>query len=387
VGKRIVVLSASMGSGHDAVADEIVRRLCAAGHRARRVDVLELLPAGIGAGLRSFYRTTILRFPFVYAALYSVFFRPGPGPRPGSAPLAALAEERLLALVERDRTDAVVPVFHLAAQLTGRLRGRGALTAPATVVVTDFVAHRQWLHPGNDLHLCVTPEAARVTRRATGHPGLTTGPILAPRFSSPAPGADRWRHRLELCAPGRPPVLLSAGAWGAGTRIAATARLLAGAGYLPVTLCGRDERLRRQMQRSPDVLALGWEEDLPGLMAASRALVDNAAGQTALEALAAGVPVIGYRPIPGHGKDGVREMAALGLTDHATDPWALVRSLDALTAPGPLRERRVAAGRHLSSDFAAVADRCVRQGFTDIDRIVAETGTDTSTNTGANTSW
>lgn len=146
---------------------------------------------------------------------------------------------------------------------------------------------------------------------------------------------------------------LAAGAWGAGSRLAATSRLLASAGYLPVVLCGRNERLRRELSRSPEVWAIGWEPDLPGLLAASRAVVDNAAGQTALEALAAGVPVVGYRPVPGHGLEGVRHMAALGVSDHARDAEELVRLLDTLTAPGAARDRRIAAGRRLFIGDAA----------------------------------
>ncbi|MCZ9336647.1 galactosyldiacylglycerol synthase, partial [Streptomyces sp. TRM76130] len=83
-----------------------------------------------------------------------------------------------------------------------------------------------------------------------------------------------------------------------------------GHGWLPVVLCGADERLRRALSRVPGVLALGWVTDMPGLLHAARALVDNAAGQTAVQALAAGLPVVGHRPIPGHGADGVRAMAA-----------------------------------------------------------------------------
>ncbi|WP_055552307.1 galactosyldiacylglycerol synthase [Streptomyces sp. NBRC 110028] len=353
--QRFLVVSASMGAGHDAVAAELVRRLERAGHRADRVDVLALLPAGVGPGLRAFYRTAVRRAPVVYAGIYRAFFQPGPGPapgpgrgpRPGTAPLAALAEARLLALTERLRPAAVVPVFHLAAQLTGRLRARGTLTVPSAVVVTDFAVHRQWLHPGNDLHLCVTEDAAEHIRRSLGRPALATGPLVAERFLGPAPGAAGWRRRFDAHTPGRPPVALSAGAWGAGTRLTATARLLSAAGYLPVALCGRDERLRHRLSRWPGVMALGWEPDLPGLLAATRALVDNAAGQTALEALATGVPVVGYRPIPGHGREGVRRMAALGLTDHAADSGELLRLLDALTAPSEPRERRIAAGRRL----------------------------------------
>ncbi|MGK5643230.1 hypothetical protein ACSNOK_33820, partial [Streptomyces sp. URMC 126] len=47
--------------------------------------------------------------------------------RPSTAPLAVLAERRLREDVDRWRPDAVVSTFHLAAQVTGRMRARGAL--------------------------------------------------------------------------------------------------------------------------------------------------------------------------------------------------------------------------------------------------------------------
>ncbi|MDT3400849.1 galactosyldiacylglycerol synthase, partial [Streptomyces sp. B1866] len=172
------------------------------GHRARRADVLDLLPGGVGSGLRAFYRAAVRRAPVVYAGLYAAFFRGGRGDlRPGSAPLAALAADRLLALVARERPDAVVPVFHLAAQLTGGLRARGALPVPSTVVITDFAVHRQWLHPGNDLHLCLTPHAAREVRHAVGRPAVVTGPVVDGAFREAAPGAADWRRLLAARAP------------------------------------------------------------------------------------------------------------------------------------------------------------------------------------------
>ncbi|GHH86778.1 hypothetical protein GCM10018793_60020 [Streptomyces sulfonofaciens] len=342
---RFLVLSASMGRGHDAVAAELSRRLRAAGHHTARADVLDLLPGSLGSGLRGFYRTAVGRFPAVYAGVYAAFFRPGRGPRPGSAPLAALAERSLLDMVARERPDVVVATFHLSAQLTGRLRARGALPVPAAVVITDFAAHRQWLHPGNDLQLCLTPAIAERVEEALGRPAVVSGPLVGERFLGPAPTAPRWRARLAGTPGG--PVLLSAGAWGVGTRVAHTAWLVSAAGYLPVVLCGDNARLRREVSREPGALALGWVDDMPGLLGACRALIDNAAGQTALEALAAGVPVIGYRPIPGHGVAGVRTMAELGLSDHAWDSWSLIRSLDTLAPPGPVRDRRVAAGQAL----------------------------------------
>ncbi|MEV7127724.1 galactosyldiacylglycerol synthase [Streptomyces sp. NPDC093260] len=371
-----------MGSGHDTVAAELARRARAAGKEAYVVDVLALLPYGLGDGLRGFYQTAVRHCPWVYGGIYDFFLRPGPRPRPSGTPLARLASGRLLRLVRETRADVVVPVFHLAAQLTGHLRARGTLRVPSAVVVVDFAVHRQWLHPGNDLHLCVTDEAADEVRGALGRPAEAPGPVVAPSFfgtgsrgvgsgavGSQAPdegtggsgsteagtggscagtgGSAGWPDRFERFGGGRPAVLLSAGAWGAGAGLAGTARLLAGHGFLPVVLCGRNERLRRALSAVPGVLTPGWVTDMPELLRACAALVDNAAGQTAVQALAASLPVVGYRPLPGHGAEGVRRMATLGVSDHAPDEAALLRSLARLTADGPERERRIAAGHAL----------------------------------------
>ncbi|MFI2643866.1 galactosyldiacylglycerol synthase [Streptomyces sp. NPDC018610] len=341
-----------MGSGHDTVAAELARRARAAGKEAYVVDVLAMLPYGLGDGLRGFYQTVVRHCPWVYAGIYDLFLRPGPGARPGGTPLARLAGGRLTRLVRETRADVVVPVFHLAAQLTGHLRARGVLRAPSAVVLVDFAVHRQWLHPGNDLHLCLTDEAAGEVRRALGRPAEATGPVVAPGFFRAGPGVDRWLRRFERCGGGRPAVLLSAGAWGAGADLEGTARLLAGHGFLPVVLCGRNERLRRALAAVPGVLTPGWVTDMPDLLHACAALVDNAAGQTAVQALAASLPVVGYRPLPGHGAEGVRRMAALGVSEHAPDEAGLLRSLRSLTAVGAERERRTAAGRALFREDA-----------------------------------
>ncbi|MEU9321902.1 galactosyldiacylglycerol synthase [Streptomyces sp. NPDC048295] len=358
---RFLILSAGMGYGHHAVAAELTRRLEAGGGLTTTVDVLDLLPTGIGSGLRSFYRSVICRAPLVYAGLYAAFFRAGAGPRPGSAPLAALAERRLLMLVAQQRPDVIVPVFHLAAQLTGGLRSRGALLVPSAVVVTDFAVHRQWMHPGNDLHLCLTPDVAHQVRRTVGRPAVTSGALVAPRFHTLAPTTADWQQRSD--SPDRPPVLISTGAWGVGAHLGQTIRLVASAGYRPVVLCGTNTRLRRDLSRIAHADARGWVDDMPGLMTASRALIDNAAGQTALEAMAAGLPVVSYRPIPGHGREGARRMAEHGLTEYAPDPWALIRALDRLTASGPARELRITTARSLFSGAGVrPLEALVRQG-------------------------
>ncbi|URM88785.1 galactosyldiacylglycerol synthase [Streptomyces sp. MRC013] len=352
--RRCLVLSASMGAGHDAVAAELARRLRAHGHDAHVHDVLALLPPGAGPALRAFYRTAVRRVPPLYTAIYRTFLAPprpdGPAaPRADTSPLAALAERPLRSLTARLRPDVVVSTFHLAAQITGRMRERGTLAVPSAVYVTDFAVHRGWLHPGNDLYLCVSPGAAGAARAGTGRRTAAPGPVVPPAFhtaarTAPGPPPD----------PHRPTVLLSAGAWGVGSELPRTAGALARQGLRPVVLCGRDERLRRRTARVPGAAALGWTDDLPALMASARLLVDNAAGQTSVQALAAGLPVVAYRPIPGHGADGVRHMAAEGLTTAAPDLPSLLAAAARLVPDGPARAEHVAPGRALFRDDASL---------------------------------
>lgn len=296
-----------MGAGHDGVAVELARRLAAAGVEAEVVDVLALLPLRLGAALRRWYGWTMRTAPWLYALIYRVFFTPGRAAP--TSPLTVLTAARLRGLLRRRPADQVVSTFHLAAQATGHLRARGRLPVPSTVLLTDFAAHRLWLHPGNDRYLCPHPDTAAYVTARTGRPARCHAPVVRPGFR---PGNATGRT-----------VLISAGSWGVG-EVEETARALAGR-YRPVLLCGRNERLRRRVPG-----ALGWRDDLPALMAGAYALVDNAAGLTCREAFAAGLPVISYRPIPGHGREGAEAMARAGLSVYARGPGELLAALDRL---------------------------------------------------------
>jgi UDP-N-acetylglucosamine:LPS N-acetylglucosamine transferase len=85
-------------------------------------------------------------------------------------------------------------------------------------------------------------------------------------------------------------------------------------------------------------------------MAAADVVVENAGGLTSLEAFAAGVPIVTYRPIPGHGRDNVKGMLAAGVTTSPADDAGLLEALDALAASGPTRDAQVAAARALFCD-------------------------------------
>ena len=84
----------------------------------------------------------------------------------------------------------------------------------------------------------------------------------------------------------------------------------------PVVACGTNDRLRMQLDHVPGLVALGWRDDMPALLAAATCVVQNAGGMTSLESLATGTPTLTYRPIPGHGTANAQALDAAGLV-----PW------------------------------------------------------------------
>ena len=103
--------------------------------------------------------------------------------------------------------------------------------------------------------------------------------------------------------------------------------------------CGRNSDLRddlEELAREKGYRAhlLGWTDDMAGVMAASDVLVENAGGLTSLEAMGARLPLVTFRPIPGHGRNSAAAMSAAGVSCLASTGDELVEDLGKLGRPG-----------------------------------------------------
>lgn len=335
--RRILVVSAGMGAGHDAAAAELVRRLRAGGHAAEMADVLELGRGGQGRRLKQTYALLLDHGPWVYDAAMRFWRR---WPRPLEAFTARGArgyESGLLEAVAEFRPDVVVSVFNLASQALGRLRASGRLDVPVVTYVTDPGAHPYWVHRAVDLHLSVLATTAEELRGYGAGRTAVVAPLVAPRFR--AGGADRAGARAALGLPAdRPVALVSAGSWAAGDVERTVTELAdsAGGAVVPVTLCGRDDDLRRRLARAGAGIALGWTDDMVAVMAAADVLIDNAGGLTCWEAMVTGLPVVLYQPLPGHGRLNAEALERAGLARYPRDAAQLVDAVTELaTATGP----------------------------------------------------
>jgi UDP-N-acetylglucosamine:LPS N-acetylglucosamine transferase len=322
-----------MGAGHHAAADQIVDELRRSGHRAQRIDVLALGRPGQGDRLRRTYAFLLRRMPWVYDLAMRFWAR---WPRPLewlTSRGAAAVEHDLLDTVERLGPDVVVSVYNLSSQALGRLRARGLLRTPVVTYVTDPGAHPYWVHPAVDLHLAVLPRTARALESWGARRTAVVRPMVAEGFADGVPPREQTRRRLGVPPEARM-ALVSAGSWAAGG-VERTVDLLAGTGTIvPVTLCGRDDALRERLSSRGAGVPLGWTEDVAALMAAADVLVDNAGGLTCWEALVSGLPVVVFRPLPGHGRFNARALEAAGCASYARTDGELIPLVEQLSRSG-----------------------------------------------------
>ena len=356
--RRVLILSAAMGGGHLQISRELARRLEVRGDTATVVDMLDLMPPPSGRFLHWVYPWLVGSAPRLYQRVYDTFFVADQraGERVGIP--VRLAVPGLRRLVADFRPDVAVSTYPLSALALGHVRQRGELPCRSVTVVTTFSLNNLWIHPANDLEVCISDQAAADATARTGRTALVCGPVVRPEFLHPPLPRPEARARLGLPAEGRVAVLTTGSVGLAGDAKDAAVALARHPGWTPVVVCGRSEELRRRFAALPGVHALGWVEDMPAVLAAADVLVDNAGGMSSKEALGFGLPVVTFRPLSGHGRDDAEAMARLGVTDLVTDEAGLLGAVDALADDPAHREGRIKRGQALFvADLADIVER------------------------------
>ena len=344
----VIILSASAGAGHDGAANELADRLRTHGFQVHSHDLADVLPWGLGKVLRGTYRGMLTRASWLYGLLFAI----GNG-FVGSAPatrfLLRPAQRRILDRMPAD-IRLMISTYPIASQLLGPMRRTGRLSVPVVTYLTDFAVNRIWVSPGVDLH-CAAHVTTRSEALALGAGNVfVTGRMVADRFRpGSAQARAHARQRFGLPARGRL-ALLVAGSWGVGEVERTAAEIIRSQAAVPVVVCGRNEALYRRLRRSGLGYVLGWVDDMADLLRAVDVLVENAGGLTALEAMATGVPVATYRPIPGHGRANAVTMARAGVSSWVRSREELGSVLDELIQGERGKRQREAALRLFESD-------------------------------------
>jgi processive 1,2-diacylglycerol beta-glucosyltransferase len=339
-----LLLSGSIGMGHDVMAEACATSLERRGWTTDMVDSIRLMGERSG-GLGERVFRALMAVPGVYDAFHFEQLRQG-------GRLALLAERAsskylvpaLEAELAQRPADFVVAVFATGAAAAARVKDRwpGLRTA---VFCTDVCPHRMWVHENTDLYLVTSETARRFVLRF--HPRAEAVVVPAPARPSfySAPTQSRARDELGVPDDARC-VLLMGGSWGMGPLLE-VATALSAAGVYTLAVAGRnaalEASLRAAASRERRLIPFGFTDRIPTLMAASD-LVITSSGDTCSEARVIGRHLLLLDVVPGHGRENLQQELERGSADVApADADGLCRAalacLDRIAGPTaePLR--------------------------------------------------
>jgi processive 1,2-diacylglycerol beta-glucosyltransferase len=339
---RVLILTASVGEGHDRPAQTLADQLRLEQPGVEIVTEDALAAMGRTITLLSEGVASVVFFRFQW--LWDVGYWLSAG-NPATRELAQRGSVRvggpgLMRIIDRVAPDVVVSVYPVVTEVLGRLKRTGRLHLPLVAAITDLAAMHYWACRGADVHLVTHPESIAEVRSLIGPAGAVAcvHGFTLPAFRVPRPQADAREH-LGLPRTGKV-VLVSGGGWGVGDVAGAVEEALAFDEVSAVVcLCGRNETLRAGLERrfgdDGRVKVEGFTEEMSEWMAAADALVHSTGGLTVLEALMRGCPPISYGWGRGHVRVNNRAFRAFGLAD----------VVERRSELGPALERAFTSGR------------------------------------------
>ncbi len=357
----ILIVYASYGDGHLQAARAIRSALAEQGiRRLMLVDLMDEAHPWLGAFTKQVYMRSFTVLPGIYGWVYDRTRSMRHDSLLGEW-LHLFGRDRLRRLLEQHRPDAVIHTFPMFVMPALR-HGSTAAHVPSCAVVTDYDLHGRWVHPGID-RFYVPTEDMREELTLRGIPReriCASGIPLKHGFGGLQP-LPEYRQRFGF-APEERIVLIMAGAHGVMPDLhALCAGLLERSTVSIALVCGRNGVLEHALQSAftshPSAArrlrVFGYVDAIHELMAIASLLVTKPGGITLSEGLAAGLPIVTYRPVPGQERRNAEYLARRGAAVIAQKPSELIDTiLKLMAAPDRLIDRRNSV-RGLCPDNAA----------------------------------
>jgi len=295
VKKRILILTASFGEGHNSAARGVREGLARVAPEGTEVELHDLFAEAYGP-VNEFVRKSYLALvnfaPRAWGVVYRWLDRKKNFDQE-FAPFSRL-KDHFIALLDRFQPDIVICTFpaypNVLRQIAGETPGR-IRPCKSVVVVTDSITiNAAWYRCVADYFLVANEQSASVLRAVGVAPQKIKvfGFPVSPKFAEfrgsnrVLPSNDSERRVLYM---------IHAATHGAPDLV----RRLAELGIDLTVTIGRADNLRPAIEEAAggsNTKIVGWTDELPRMLHESHLLIGKAGGATVQETIAAGCPMI-----------------------------------------------------------------------------------------------
>jgi processive 1,2-diacylglycerol beta-glucosyltransferase len=360
--KRVLIISTSAGTGH-VRAGEALAKAFASDERVEKViheDALKYT----NKLFRDFYSTLYTTLVKSAPQLLGWMYRSSDEPWKNEAvrlQFDRLNTGPLVKFIQEFQPDIIVCTHFMPAGIIAHLIEKRELDAHLSIVVTDMDCHAMWLSRIFHRYF-VAGDEAKAHLEALGLPGeriTVSGIPIDPVFGQPL---ERSALQAQYgLAPGKPTLLLSAGALGVSPTESVVSRLKElRHDVQTIVVCGRSEEVKQRVtalvgEGNPHFHILGYSDRMHELMQVSDLFIGKPGGLTTSEALACGLPMVIFSPIPGQEERNsdhlLEDGVAIKCNELTTIPFKIDRLLDNPERLAAMRRAARALGR---ADAAAV---------------------------------
>ncbi|GIM45302.1 hypothetical protein DNHGIG_08510 [Collibacillus ludicampi] len=305
--RKVLILSASYGEGHQQAARAIQEALLSQNHclDVRVIDYLQMVHPRLNSITRYCYIQSVKFVPSLYGILYHGSRNMKPSSKL-SKRLNQLGSDELEKYLNQYEPDIVISTFPTPAGVMSALKERGVTNVPAATVITDHAIHNQWIHPYTDMYFVGSHHVRKelINRGVPESKLSVTGIPIRGIFNQPV-DREALQSKYQI-KPELPTVLVMGGAYGVLHDIPNICEDLF---TFPrrvqvLVVCGHNEKLYMQIKEiskkaTNPVQVFGYVQDIHELMAISDLVITKAGGLTISESLAMELPMLLYRPIPG----------------------------------------------------------------------------------------
>jgi processive 1,2-diacylglycerol beta-glucosyltransferase len=330
---KIIIFYASYGDGHLQVSKALLSYFQEYGiNDVKMIDLLAEAHPVLDAVFRFVYSKSTTYCPMLYGWSYYLTYNMNNDQKLAKW-LNAFCLHRLEEILEIEKPDAIIHTFPMLTM--SELRKQIKVNIPTFTVLTDYVLHSRWIHPGTDKYFVATEDLKKnMIKKGVSEEQIKVSGIPIRKIFQETYNSQSILQRFGLKS-GKKNILLMVGAYGAFSNLKKMVSLLSSLNNVHIIIvCGRNKALKAKLEVSlkdeSEVSILGFVEQMQELMAVSSCIITKAGGITLSEAISLQLPIIVFRPVPGQEKENASYLAnkkLVYITRHLTEIKEVVQQL------------------------------------------------------------
>lgn len=304
--KDILIFSASFGGGHREVSYAVQKAINSldSGIRVWVIDLLEIISPGINRLNACAYVKTMRNAPWIYGWVYELTYDL-PLNNPLNRMTGKIGLGKLRRLIKDLAPKVLLSTYPTYGGMISELKKMGDVDLISTVVITDFVAHSQWIHPQVERYFVSSDEVKyHLIKKGISPETIdVTGIPISGDFLLPVDRAEVFEE-FGL-SDNSPVVFVMAGLFGMTRGVLEICEAIKelAMDVQTVILCGNDKKLFNKLKSTFSdrgiIKPIFGHVGVYKLMDIASVLISKSGGITVSEALAKELPVLIYRPLPG----------------------------------------------------------------------------------------